>query len=302
MDTGITNGLAIFFPSPRIVPQRLLIIDDELRHTAPGRLGNSNSTPNLSSDGHSVKRRKDEHGQAIPTSNVSHPTVPPTPRTPTHSMAAPQSTEVPQHDTDATSSNVARVAPPRIPETPIQPTASPHLAGAPQHAAAPIQIFQGCASESRRVIDGIPVGERPILRDNSTSQKPSRNPFLHRVMAAPQSTEVPQHDTVATSSNVARVAPPRIPETPIQPTASPYLAGAPQHAAAPIQIFQGCASESRKVIDGIPVGERPILRDNSTSQKPSRNPFLQQKSGEPSYFSPLLPSDKKPGSHRTSSP
>lgn len=70
MDNGITDGWLSFFPFLRVMTQRLLIVDDELRHTAPGRLGYS-PTHGLSGDGHSAKRRKDEHGQATKLNNAN---------------------------------------------------------------------------------------------------------------------------------------------------------------------------------------------------------------------------------------
>ena len=53
-----------------MITQRLLIVDDELRHATPGRLGNSN-THSLLGDGHSAKRRKDEHGKATKLNNAN---------------------------------------------------------------------------------------------------------------------------------------------------------------------------------------------------------------------------------------
>jgi hypothetical protein len=57
--------------SNRIMTQCLFVVDDKLQHASPGQLGNTITTLNLPSNGHSAKRRKDEHGQAIRLEEVN---------------------------------------------------------------------------------------------------------------------------------------------------------------------------------------------------------------------------------------
>ena len=107
-----------------------------------------------------------------PSSNVSHLTAPLIPRTLNHSTAAPQSVQVPQHDTVATSANVAQDAPPRIPDIPIQPIHQPTPLRFNPFARLPTKGQQG---------GGTPVCEPPILQNQATPEpRSSRNPFLQQ--------------------------------------------------------------------------------------------------------------------------
>lgn len=177
---------------------------------------------------------------------------------------SPQSRRTPQITQD----------PPRIfgPETSIQPTASPHLAGAPHGAAAPISCFQGCASESHNQVP---------LRQQFTEQSTpdSHSPTYVSQISAPRTPQAlagslaplnpvqdPQHATVQTMTQASVQQPQLHQPTPLR--FNPF-------ARLPTKGQQGGGTPIGQ--DGTPVGERPILQNNSTSeQRPSRNPFLQQ--------------------------